>query len=70
MLMGWIFEEVASRKNTSDRPLFADALDAVRYLADGLLRPSSIAFGATQAKLSSGSEHQGCLGTGGRCLAA
>jgi site-specific DNA recombinase len=28
-----VFEEVGSGKNTTDRPLFAQALEAVRYLS-------------------------------------
>jgi hypothetical protein len=44
-----VFEEVGSGKNTTDRPLFTQALEAVRHRADGILWPSSIAFGASEA---------------------
>jgi site-specific DNA recombinase len=32
-----VFEEVGSGKNTRDRPLFTQALEAVRYRADGII---------------------------------
>jgi site-specific DNA recombinase len=32
-----VFEEVGSGKNTTDRPLFTQALEAVRYRADGII---------------------------------
>jgi site-specific DNA recombinase len=32
-----VFEEVSSGKNTTDRPLFTQALEAVRYRADGIV---------------------------------
>jgi site-specific DNA recombinase len=32
-----VFEEVGSGKNTTDRPLFTQALETVRYRADGII---------------------------------
>jgi Resolvase, N terminal domain len=41
-----VFEEVGSGKNTTDRPLFTQALEAVRYRAD-VSPPSSIEWPGT-----------------------